>query len=268
MGSFDFLEAPARQRAGLERTEHRPWPLPESPWTIGQSWEELLFAHWRVDAAALRPLVPQELRLDEHDGSAWLAITPFLIAGFRLRGTLPLPLVSSFPELNVRTYVTVDDKPGIWFFSLDTPNRLAVEAARRTYHLPYQHASASLDRTGERIAFSNRRRDAERPYVFEIAYGRDGEPFEPRPGTLEHFLTERYCLYAGDGGKLGRAEIHHPPWVLRPAAAEIRANTMPPDGIELAEGPLCHVAERQDVVIWPLEPAADRKAAPRAASTG
>ena len=100
--------------------------------------------HWRVDASALRKLVPEELELQEHDGSAWLGITPFLISGFRLRGTLPVPVVSSFPELNVRTYVTSEAKPGIWFFSLDTPSRLAVEAARRTYRLPYFHSRASL----------------------------------------------------------------------------------------------------------------------------
>ena len=187
--------------------------------------------------------------------SAWLGITPFLLTGFRLRGTLPLPVVSSFPELNVRTYVTVEDKPGIWFFSLDTPSRLAVEAARRTYRLPYFHARASLERRGERLEFANSRRDAERPFVLEATYRpAGGLVFEPKPGTLEHFLTERYCLYADDGRGLHRAEIHHPPWELSPAEIEIALNTMPPDGIELDGEPICHLAQRQDVVIWPLEP--------------
>jgi uncharacterized protein YqjF (DUF2071 family) len=244
--------------------------MPENPWTIAQSWEELLFVHWRVDAGALRKLVPEELSLDEHDGSAWLGITPFLISGFRLRGTLPVPVVSSFPELNVRTCVTADDKPGIWFFSLDTPSRLAVEAARRTYRLPYFHSRATLERRVDRIEFSSSRRDAERPFVLEATYRPEkAEQFEPSPGTLEHFLTERYSLYAHDREGLHRAEIHHPPWELQPADAELRLNTMPPDGIELGnEPPLCHLAARQDVVIWPLERAqAARKASHGAGST-
>ena len=217
---------------------------------IAQSWVDLLFAHWRVEAASLRELVPPGLELDEHDGSAWLGITPFLIAGFRLRGTLPLPVFSTFPELNVRTYVTHGDKPGIWFFSLDTSSRVAVEAARRTYRLPYFHARTVHERRGDRVDFSNSRGER----VFEVTY-RDAttEPFEPQPGSLEHFLTERYCLYAADGEGLHRADIHHPPWRLRPAEASIEVNTMPPDGVEVAGEPLFHLAERQDVVIWPLE---------------
>jgi uncharacterized protein YqjF (DUF2071 family) len=252
--AIDLLEAPARQAASLDETAHRPWPLPGGSWLMGQSWENLLFAHWRVRADAVRRLVPAELELEEHDGSAWLGITPFVLTGFRLRGTLPLPRVSTFPELNVRTYVTAGDRPGIWFFSLDTSSRVAVEAARRAYRLPYFHAQMSVERTRECIRYASVRRDSPRPFVFEGSYGaRDGEPAEPEPGTLEHFLTERYCLYAHDEQGLHRAEIHHPPWRIRPAGAALELNTMPPDGIELAGEPLLHLAERQDVVIWPLE---------------
>ena len=269
MSSLEFLAAPARQRAGLEQVEHRPWPLPQRSWTNGQTWDDLLFAHWRVDAAALRKLVPAELELDEHDGSAWLGITPFLLTGFRLRGTLALPLVSTFPELNVRTYVTVEDKPGIWFFSLDTSSRLAVEAARATYKLPYFHARTVYERRGGRVEFTNARRDGGRPFVFEATYrAGDGEIFEPQPGSLEHFLTERYCLYALDEDGLFRAEIHHPPWEIQPAEAAVELNTMPPDGLELEGEALFHLAERQDVVVWPLEevPARAGKAARKGGS--
>jgi uncharacterized protein YqjF (DUF2071 family) len=159
-------------------------------------------------------------------------------------------VVSTFPELNVRTCVTYEDRPGIWFFSLDTSSRLAVEAARRAYKLPYFHARTVHERRGDRVEFSNARGDR----VFEASY-RDAttEAFEPRPGSLEHFLTERYCLYAHDKESLHRADIHHPPWRLRPAEASIEVNTMPPSGVELAGVPRFHLAERQDVVIWPLE---------------
>jgi hypothetical protein len=266
--SIELLTTPARQAGTLSETGHRPWPLPGGPWIMGQSWEELLFTHWRVDAEVLRKLIPPALQLDEHDGSAWLGITPFVVTNLRLRGTLPLPYLSSFPEINVRTYVTAEDKPGIWFFSLDAASRAAVEAARRLYKLPYHQASMAVARRGERIDYSSARREAPRPFVFTASYEPAGEPGDAEPGSLEHFLVERYCLYARDGSGLHRAEIHHPPWRLRPAAATVEPNTMPPDGVELRGEPLLHLAERQDVVVWPLERvAADRKSAPRAESS-
>jgi uncharacterized protein YqjF (DUF2071 family) len=271
MGVLEYLATPARQSATLERTEHRPWPLPAEPWVMGQTWEDLLFAHWRVDPHEVRRLVPAELSVEEHDGSAWLGITPFLISGLRLRGTLPVPALSSFPELNVRTYVTAEEKPGIWFFSLDTSSILATEAARRWYRLPYFHARMRLDRGGEGVEVTSARNAAERPFVFDASYrASSGAPAEPRPGSLEHFLAERYCLYAHDRGRLYRADIHHLPWEIREADVRIEHNTLPPNGIELpAEAPLCHVAERQDVVIWPLsEVGPERKRASRPASTG
>jgi uncharacterized protein len=224
---------------------------------MGQSWEDLLFAHWRVDAEAVRKLVPAGLSVDEHDGSAWLGVTPFEITGFRLRGMLPLPLVSRFPEINVRTYVSAEDKPGIWFFSLDTSSQLAVEAARRAYKLPYFYARISLERRGRRVEYAVARRDGNR--TFEASYAPAGEPAEPEPGSLEHFLTERYCLYAADDAGLHRAEIHHGPWRIGPAEASIEENTMAPEELEPQGEPLLHLAERQDVVIWPLEPLAGRK---------
>ena len=250
---LELLRAPARQHDTLDVTDHRPWPLPHGSWILGQSWDDLLFAHWRVDADAVRRLVPTGLEVQEHDGSAWLGVTPFVLTGFRLRGTLPLPVVSAFPELNVRTYVTAGGKPGIWFFSLDTSSRGAVEAARRLYKLPYFHARMTVGHRGERVDYASARRESPRPFVFEAAYRGRGAAFEPRAGTLEHFFTERYCLYAHDASGVHRAEIHHPPWRIRPAEAELELNTMPPDGLELTGEPLLHLAERQDVVVWPLE---------------
>jgi uncharacterized protein YqjF (DUF2071 family) len=120
------------------------------------------------------------------------------------------------------------------------------------YRLPYFHARMAADRRGEGVDYVSSRPDSERPYVFEASYRGTGRLFEPQPSSLEHFLTERYCLYAGDGSGLYRAEIHHPPWRIREAEAEIALNTMPPDGLELRGEPLLHLAERQDVVIWPL----------------
>jgi uncharacterized protein len=246
------LQTPVRQASTVAETDHRPWELPARPWVMGQTWDDLLFAHYPVARASLQQLVPEGLDVQEHSGSGWLGVTPFAITGLRARGMPPLPLASSLLELNVRTYVTRDDKPGIWFFSLDASSRLAVEAARRLYRLPYHHASITLRRRGDEILYDCSRHEGK---AFSGTYRSDGVVFHAENGSLEHFLTERYCLYAEDGGRLFRAEIHHRPWPLQPAAAEIALNTMPPRGLDVDGDPLVHYSARQDVVIWPLESA-------------
>ncbi len=185
-------------------------------------------------------------------GAAWLGIVPFRITGLRARGMVPLPGLSAFNELNVRTYVrAADGKPGVWFFSLEATSRLAVLAARRTYRLPYFDARIALEDDGGRI-------DVEccaprgGGKVFSGAFRATGEPAVSPVDSLEFFLVERYCLYAEGGGKLWRAEIHHPPWVVGAGEAEIDLNSIAP--VPLSGAPLCHVAGRQDVVVWPLRP--------------
>jgi uncharacterized protein len=226
---------------------------------MGQTWAQLLFMHWPVAPEALRPAVPAELPIDTFDGSAWIAITPFDVLGVRLRMTPPLPRLSHFPELNVRTYTVVDGRPGIWFFSLDAGSTPAVHAARRLYRLPYFRASMEIARSGERVTYRSSSASVHRPRAaLHVDYAPAGPRFAARPGTLEHFLCERYCLYALDAAhRLHRAEIHHPPWLLQTAEATIHENTMTdPFGIELpATPPLLHYASHQDVVIWPLRPA-------------
>lgn len=247
-----YLETPARQAAVVEEDAHRPWPLRDDPWIQAQTWEHLLFAHWRVAEAELRPHVPEELPLDTFDGSAWLAVTPFHLSGLRIRGLPPVPYLSAFLELNTRTYVSVDGKAGIYFFSLDAESALAVEAARRVYKLPYFRANMRAD-FGDDIDYTSERAEATRA-SFRGTYRPTGTPEPPTPGSLEHFLTERYCLFTVFEGRAHWAEIHHPPWPLQTAEAEIAENTMPPAGLELGDGPLLHYSRRQDVVIWALEP--------------
>lgn len=246
-----YLETPARQAAVVEEIDHRPWPLPEGEWVQAQTWEHLLFAHWRVPEDVLRPHVPEELPLDTFDGSAWLAVTPFHLSGLRVRGLPPVPYLSSFLELNTRTYVSLEGKPGIYFFSLDAQSALAVEAARRLYRLPYFRANMSAD-FGADVKYSSERAEGTR-VSFRGSYRATGDAEQPAPGSLEHFLTERYCLFTMHEGRPHWAEIHHPPWPLQPAEAEIAENTMPPAGIELRDEPLLHYSRRQDVVIWALE---------------
>jgi uncharacterized protein YqjF (DUF2071 family) len=182
-----------------------------------------------------------------------VSVTPFVVTGFRLRGTFPMPLLSTFAELNVRTYVTVEEKPGIWFFSLDAASRLAVEAARRNYKLPYFYARMSSRRLGEAVDYLCDRA-TEPGRRFAARYRPTGEVFNAEPGSLEWFLTERYCLYAADRGHLHRAEIHHRLWPLQPAEARIEANTMAPSNLELGPLGASQFSRRQDVLIWPLRP--------------
>lgn len=220
---------------------------------MGQTWEDLLFVHWRMPAADLRTLVPPSVEIEEHDGSAWLGITPFRVTALRLRGLLPLPGISSFLELNVRTYVSDGEKPGIWFFSLDAASRVAVEAARAGYKLPYFPARMRSARVGDWIAYESARA-GDTGVAFGARYRAVGDEFVAAPGSLDEFLAERYCLYVEDAGKLKRAEIHHRPWTLRRADAEIELNTMAP--VDLPDGePHLLWGGRQDVVLWALEEA-------------
>jgi uncharacterized protein len=248
----DFLTTPERQSGTLRETVHRPWSLPDLPWVMGQTWDDLLFAHWRLPFAEVRMHVPAVLPLDDHGGYAWVGVTPFRLTGLRARKTYPLPFASSFPELNVRTYVTVEGKAGIFFFSLDAASALAVAAARRFYRLPYFWARMSA-RTGNGAVEYRSRRRGEPARRFSADYRPVAAAFEAAPGTLEHFLVERYCLYTVADGGIWRAEIHHPPWRLRPAEAEFHVNAIAPQGLALSGEPLLHFAERQDVLIWPLE---------------
>jgi uncharacterized protein YqjF (DUF2071 family) len=221
---------------------------------MGQTWEELLFAHWRAEVDGLRALLPPGVELDLFEDEAWIGVTPFRLTGLRARGLPPLPFLSSFLELNTRTYVTAGGKPGIWFFSLDAGSELAVEGARRGYKLPYYRAEIRAEWDDGWLSYESRRRDSRgEPAAFRARYRPIGDEIDPDPRSLAHFLTERYCLYALDEGQLKRAEIHHPPWPLRPAEAAIEENTMPPPGVELVDAePLLHFSARQDVVIWPL----------------
>jgi uncharacterized protein YqjF (DUF2071 family) len=247
-----------RQRSTLAETAHRPWPLPIGPWLMGQTWYDLLFAHWALAPEALRPLVPEPLELDVRDGRAWLGVTPFVIGGLRLRGTPPLPWLSRFPELNVRTYVDYGGRPGIYFFSLDAARLAAVAAARRAYRLPYFHAAMSAHRHRDAVRYESSRIDASGPPAeFRARYGPSGARLPVDDDSVERWLAERYCLYVVDERKrVLRGDIHHPPWPLQPAGATIEVNTMArPLRLQLESDPRLHYSARQDTLIWPLEPA-------------
>ena len=224
---------------------------------MAQSWERLLFAHWRVPVAALRPVVHPSIPIDEFDGSAWIGVTPFRVVGARPHGAPPPPLASSFLECNVRTYATIDGRPGIWFISLDAESRAAVHGARRLWRLPYFLADMAAEPRGEGVDYRTDRVAPDGPEAgFEATYAPAGPEFNARAGTLEHFLTERYCLYTLDHRqRVHRSDIHHPPWPLQPAEADVRRNTMGRQvGLDLDGEPILHFAARQDVLIWRIRP--------------
>jgi uncharacterized protein len=237
----------------LKRLDHRPWKRPTAPWILRQRWTNLLFAHWPIKAAALSPHVPPELTIQEFDGTAWVGIVPFQIEALTWRPLPDLPYFSFFPEINLRVYVEAAGKPGVWFISLDADNAAAVWGARTVFHLPYWRAAIDVDVHGRRVRYRSVRR-ANRTVGFEAEYWPTGEAAVSAPGSLEHFLTERYCLYAkSPQGALRRLDIHHAPWTLQPASAEIRGNTMAStQGIHLDVGqpPLLHFSAEQDVVAW------------------
>ena len=216
-----------------------------------QAWHDLLFAHWPLNPDNLRPLVPAPLELDIYDSRAWVAVTPFHMSDVRMRALPPIPGMSAFPELNVRTYVKFGGVPGVFFFSLDAASRMAVIGARATFFLPYFHAEMRAEVKGESIRYRSRRRNS--PAEFRGSYRPVARPRQREKGSLEHFLTERYCLYAfTPGGKLLRADIHHLPWPLQDAEAEIEVNTMAEAaGIRLPDQPpLLHFAKRLEVLVW------------------
>jgi uncharacterized protein YqjF (DUF2071 family) len=244
-----------------------------------QSWGKLLFMHWAIDAELLRPLIPSQLSIDTFDGKAWIGVVPFTMWGIRASFLPPIPGTSAFHELNVRTYVHFNGVPGVWFFSLDATHSLAIWGARTFYHLPYFKAAMNLSQKGNTIEYSSRRTDTltyARFFAGEAAqFSADlnadhlqklpqaelettwtiGEPLaQSTPGTIEFFLTERYCLYSCHRDNLYRSRIFHEPWALRSATIDAHQSTMVESlGLTTPAGePLLHYAESIAVEIWPL----------------
>lgn len=256
------------------RTSHWPRPLPSGRWVMTQRWNDLLFAHWPVPAAQLAPLMPRELQVDTFQGSAWLGVVPFWMDRIKVRGVPSIPGARSFPELNLRTYVRDQGSgaAGVYFFSLDASNLLAVMAGRAFYHLPYYWADMRLEQRSEReFSFESRRRFRSQSVEFKARYrglGPTRRTVESRPGSLEYFLTERYCLFTSNrAGQSVRANVHHVPWPLEDADADIERNDLAlAIGVSLPkEKPVLHYSRRLAVYIWPSElvrPALGRRQVP------
>jgi uncharacterized protein YqjF (DUF2071 family) len=233
-------------------SSHRPWPPPRRPWGMHQTWSDLLFAHWTVPAAQLRPRLPPGLELDTFAGDAWIGIIPFRMSNVAPRGLRRGHLLR-FPELNVRTYAIADNRPGVWFFSLDAASLLAVIVARTAFHLPYHWAKMTMTSGDGWLHYVSRRIGIGGVgTTFSGQYRPTGPIRRAVPGSLEYWLTERYCLYAvARAGRLLRSEINHDPWPLQPAEAELDAGALAAShALSLSAAPLLHFARRVDMVAW------------------
>jgi hypothetical protein len=248
----------------LNTVEHRPYSLRSSPWRMAQRWNDLLFAHWPLPVTAISRLLPPGLEVDTFDASAWLGAVPFWMDRVRTRvageTTFGVPTTTRFAELNLRTYVRsrLTGRSGVYFFSLDAASALAVLGARTLFHLPYFLAEMSCTTDSEGcIHYESRRMLTRKSVRFRANYrgmGRTGNGAPSSPGSLEHFLTERYCLFTTDGKRLLVGDIHHLPWPLEAAEAEIGLNSLPQaHGLTLPNrAPILHFARELEVYIWPL----------------
>ena len=231
---------------------HRPWPIPRWPWVMTQTWHDLLFAHWAVSAESLARVVPSPFELDLFEGRAWIGVVPFVMTNVAPRGVPALPGLSSFPELNVRTYVRVAGRPGVYFFSLDAASVLAVRAARLLLHLPYYWASMTVGRSSAGVHYTSRRRENAAPHEFVATYAPVGPVFKAGQGRSST-SSPNVCLYGRDHrARPYRLEIHHPPWGLQSAEAVMERNSMVSiEGMSLsAVAPVQHFAKRQDTLAW------------------
>ena len=251
-------------KAILQNTAHRSTPMPTGPWVMTQTWHELLFAHWPVKPEKLRPLIPPLFTLDTFEREAWVGVVPFRMSNVRPRGVPAIQGLSAFPELNVRTYVTMNSIPGVYFFSLDAGNALAVVAARMFFHLPSFHATMSCKCIDDTIHYNSHRIHRGAPDADFVAHYCPVAPVEyASRDSLIYWFTERYCLYTTDRhGKAFRGDIHHVQWPLQDAEAEFECNTVAAAAqITLRDVPsLLHFSKRLEVLIWPLRRAEEATA--------
>jgi len=238
----------------LRATSHRSEPLPRRPWFLAMEWRDLLVLHWPVPAAALQPLLPPALEVDEFDGTAWIGVVPFLMCGVRLHWLPPCPGAGAFPELNVRTYVRRDGRPGIWFFSLDAGSRLTVRGARALFSLPYFDAQMRCERVDGEVRYRSERRHRKAPpAALRARWRMPAAVAQTAPGTPAHWFVERYRMYVpAPGGGARTGHVAHVPWQLADAAVELeRCDMTRLCGLPLAGPPaFAHAAAPLRVLGW------------------
>ncbi|WP_456276656.1 YqjF family protein [Bacillus sp. AK128] len=213
----------------LNEIDHRPFPAPSSPWVMTQTWDQLLFMHWPIPVEELKKHLPPQFEPDTFDGTGWIGLVPFQMNQVRMHGLPKVPYAHSFLELNVRTYVTINGKPGVYFFTLDANHKLAVTAARALFSLPYVHATMEMIDSNGTIDYQSVRTHRGYPSAsYHVAYRPTSPVFTASKGSIEDWLTARYCLWTTKGKRVYRGDIHHVPWSLQQAEAEIKINKLTP----------------------------------------
>lgn len=236
---------------------HRSYPLPSKNWIMRQNWNNLLFLHWPISPKKLQPFIPSPLQIDVFERNAWIGIIFFCIDGIYPRGFSFKSLTPKFAELNVRTYVRLNGKPGVYFLSLDVSDWASYTIAKRWYRLPYHPAITSLHKEEQSYHCECIRKGlTNKPITFKGKYKPISEVFFPHVGTLDHWLTERYCLFSTNNGiDIYCGEIHHHPWQLQLAEVEISENTMfSPFQWDFSDvKPISHYSEGMDTLFWNIK---------------
>lgn len=236
---------------------HRPWPFPSKKWIMRQTWSNLLFVHWPISSETLRPYIPPSLQIDTFDRHAWLGIVSFVMEGIYPRGMSSISPSPKFSEVNVRTYVQCNGKPGVYFMSLDVNDWLSYTIAKRWLRLPYHPAEISIQQEGQTFdCQSIRKGKTNPPITFKGKYAPLSEVYFPKEGTLDHWLTERYCFFSTNNrGNIYCGEIHHCPWPLQHAESEICMNTLfSPFNVDLTKTkPISHFSKGVDSLIWNIK---------------
>ncbi len=222
-------------------------------WVMTQTWTDLLFAHWPVPAEVMRNHIPAMLKIDTYEKYAWVTIAPFAVSKSRLRLLPPIPFVSRFLQLNLRTYVVYNNQPGVYFLSLDANSRIAAGVARSFLNLPFYSSCIDLQKKGSQFHFCSRRASPESSAEFSCLYQPVSSVFHAQKDSLDGWLTERYVMYFVRRQQIYRGDLFHFSWPLQYAEAEISINTLPETcGFRLQGSPaLLHYANSVKAYIGP-----------------
>ena len=237
------------------RSDHLPFPMPKRPHSLIQEWRNLTFLHWEVNPNLLTPYIPKGLEIDLFEGKAYVGTIPFLMKNVRPRMTFPLPGISTFPEFNIRTYVTKEGKGGVLFLTLEAQSRVTCAYAPKAYGLPYNYAKGRIKVQGQTYSWHTKRKDG--THGFSGNCSPTGPESVAQPGSLEEFLFERYSLYTEHRGSLCIAHTQHDPWVFHKGEATILENDLTKSfnlGIsDILKPDLIHISKGVKVFTWTNE---------------
>ncbi len=237
------------------RSDHLPFPMPDRPYSLVQEWKNLTFMHWEVDPEKLARYIPEGLEMDLFEGKAFIGTIPFMMTNVRPRLAFTMPGISTFPEVNIRTYVKRGEKGGVLFLTLEAQSFVTCTYAPRAYGLPYKYSKGRIEaREGEYI-WETSRKGGTHKLVGKCEWEKQEDG--ALPDTLEEFLFERYCLYTVHRGKLCIAHTQHEPWKFGLGNAVLQSNSLTEEfdlGISNVLNPdLVHVSEGVYVRTWSAE---------------